>query len=98
MTPNNSNLLAIEKIEKSLSYWEFETSDRKWLGNGIGIRNASIMQYTSLQGQQEKYWFKKKESDKHMVVLVRVIKGEIVQKWPEGRQKLLQVSGRFELM
>ena len=29
LTPNNSNLLAIEKIEKSLSHQEFETSDQK---------------------------------------------------------------------
>ena len=29
--------------------------------------------------------------------MVRVIEGKIVQKWAEGKQKLLRVSGRFEL-
>ena len=29
--------------------------------------------------------------------MVRVIQGKIVQKWAEGKQKLLRVSGRFEL-
>ena len=29
--------------------------------------------------------------------MVRVIKGKIIQKLSEGKQKLLRVSGRFEL-
>ena len=29
--------------------------------------------------------------------MVRVIEGKIVQKWAEGKQKLLRVGGRFEL-
>ena len=29
--------------------------------------------------------------------MVRVIEGKIVEKWAEGKQNLLRVSGRFEL-